>query len=61
MMSSLSCFKVHDVRGKPGDGLGDDGVAYRVRRAYAQHLNPLRVVVGGDLRKTNNSLIEVQA
>ncbi len=59
MMSSLSCFKTYDVRGKPGNGLGDDGVAYHVLHAYAQHLNPLRVIIGGDLRKTYKSLIEM--
>ena len=62
MMSSLSFFKVNDIRGKRGDGLDDIGVAYHVRHACVQHLNPLHVFFGsGDLRKTNKSLIEAQA
>jgi len=55
MMSSLSCFKAYDVRGKLGDELNED-IAYRIGRAFAQHLNARRVVVGGDVRKTSESL-----
>jgi phosphomannomutase/phosphomannomutase/phosphoglucomutase len=55
MMSALSCFKAYDVRGKLGDELNED-IAYRIGRAYAQHLNAKRVVVGGDVRKTSESL-----
>jgi phosphomannomutase len=51
----LSCFKAYDIRGKLGDELNDD-IAYRVGRAYAQYLQAKRVVVGGDVRLTSNSL-----
>lgn len=34
MMSSLSCFKAYDVRGKLGDEL-NEGIVYRIGRAYA--------------------------
>ena len=54
-MSLLSCFKAYDVRGKLGDELDED-VAYRIGRAYAQHLQAQRVVVGGDVRKSSVSL-----
>ncbi len=54
-MSSLSCFKAYDVRGKLGEEL-DEEIAYRIGRAYAQHLNARCVVVGGDVRKTSESL-----
>ena len=54
-MSSLSCFKAYDIRGKLGEELNDE-IAYRIGRAYAQHLNAQRVVVGGDIRLTSESL-----
>ncbi|MGZ5819615.1 MAG: phosphomannomutase CpsG [Burkholderiaceae bacterium] len=54
-MSVLSCFKAYDVRGKLGDELNEN-IAYRIGRAYTQHLNARRVVVGGDVRKTSESL-----
>lgn len=55
MMSSLSCFKAYDVRGKLGIELDED-IACRIGRAYAQHLGARRVVVGGDVRKTSEPL-----
>ena len=55
MKNSLHCFKAYDVRGKLGDEL-DEGIAYRIGRAFAQHLGAQRVVVGGDVRKTSESL-----
>lgn len=58
--SSLSCFKAYDVRGKLGVEL-DENIAYRIGRAYVLHLNAKRVVVGGDVRKTSNSLKQALA
>jgi phosphomannomutase len=52
---TLACFKAYDIRGKLGDELNED-VAYRIGRACAQHLNAKRVVVGGDVRLTSESL-----
>lgn len=52
---TLTCFKAYDIRGKLGEELNED-VAYRIGRAYAQHLNAKRVVVGGDVRLTSASL-----
>ncbi|CBL44634.1 Phosphomannomutase [gamma proteobacterium HdN1] len=54
-MSSLSCFKAYDIRGKLGVELDED-IAYRIGRAFAQHVQPGSVVVGGDVRLTSSSL-----
>lgn len=51
----LSCFKAYDVRGKLGEELTVD-IAYRIGRAYAQHLKAKRVVVGCDIRLSSTSL-----
>ena len=59
-MRSLTCFKAYDVRGKLGGEL-DEGIAYRIGRAFAQHLGAQRVVVGGDVRKTSESLKQALA
>jgi phosphomannomutase len=37
--ASLSCFKAYDIQSCLGDELNED-IAYRIGRAYAQHLNP---------------------
>lgn len=51
----LSCFKAYDIRGKLGSELNED-VAYRIGRAYAQHLQAKSVVVGADVRLTSEAL-----
>jgi len=48
------------VRGKLGVEL-DEGIVYRIGRAYAQHMNARRVVVGGDVRKTSERLKQALA
>ncbi|MBN2645895.1 MAG: phosphomannomutase [Desulfuromonadaceae bacterium] len=48
----LTCFKAYDVRGRIPDEL-DEEIVYRIGRAYAQFLNPKRVVVGHDVRLTS--------
>lgn len=52
---SLTCFKAYDIRGKLGEELNEE-IAYRIGRAYAQHLNPRKVVVGADVRLTSEGL-----
>ena len=48
-MENLSCFKAYDVRGRvPGEL--NEGLAYRIGRAYAAFLSPARVAVGRDVR-----------
>jgi phosphomannomutase len=59
-MECMSCFKAYDVRGKLGDEL-NEAVAYRIGRAYAQHLQARRVVVGGDVRLTSEPLKQALA
>jgi phosphomannomutase len=52
---TLSCFKAYDIRGRLGDELNED-IAYRIGRAYGQVIRPRRMVVGGDVRHTSESL-----
>jgi len=52
---SLACFKAYDIRGRLGDELNED-IAYRTGRAFAEFMQPKRVVVGGDIRLTSDSL-----
>ncbi|MFN2258117.1 MAG: phosphomannomutase, partial [Desulfuromonadaceae bacterium] len=53
----LTCFKAYDIRGRIPDEL-DEEVVYRIGRAYAQHLQPQRVVVGYDVRLTSPLLTQ---
>ena len=57
---ALTCFKAYDIRGKLGSELNDD-IAYRIGRAYAEHIDAKRVVVGGDVRPTSESLKQALA
>ncbi|UKE83386.2 phosphomannomutase CpsG [Pectobacterium colocasium] len=54
-MSTLTCFKAYDIRGRLGDELNED-IAYRIGRAYGQFTKAKNVVVGGDVRLTSESL-----
>ncbi|MCJ8322848.1 MAG: phosphomannomutase CpsG [Rhizobiales bacterium] len=51
----INCFKAYDIRGKLGSELNVD-IAYRIGRAFGQHLKPKSVVVGGDIRLTSAEL-----
>ena len=51
----ITCFKAYDIRGKLVDQL-DEGVAYRIGRAFAEYLQVKTVVVGGDVRLTSRPL-----
>ena len=57
---ALTCFKAYDVRGRLGSELNED-IAYRIGRAYAQHLKAKRIVVGCDIRKSSESLKQALA
>lgn len=57
---NLSCFKAYDIRGRLGSELTDD-IAYRIGRAYAQYLQPRRVVIGADVRLTSEDLKQALA
>ena len=54
-MTELTCFKAYDIRGQLGTEL-DEGVAYRIGRAYAEFLKPKTIVLGGDVRLTSEAL-----
>ena len=54
-MNKLSCFKTYDVRGVVGTEI-DEVIAYRIGRAFAQHLGAGRIVVGSDARLSGESL-----
>ncbi len=56
-MSSITCFKAYDLRGRIPTELNDD-VAYRVGRGYAEFLSPRRVVVGRDIRLSSAGLTD---
>ena len=51
-MSELTCFKAYDIRGEIGVNI-DEGIAYRIGRAVAQHFNAKSIVIGFDARETS--------
>ncbi len=53
----ITCFKAYDIRGRLPDELNDD-IAYRIGRAYADFLQPKRVVVGRDVRLSSSELCQ---
>jgi phosphomannomutase len=54
-MTSINCFKAYDVRGRVPEDLDED-ITYRIGRAYAAFVEPRKVAVGRDIRKTSPSL-----
>ena len=59
-MAELTCFKAYDIRGRLGDELNVD-IAFRIGRAFAQHLQAKKVVIGGDIRLSTLELKEALA
>jgi len=55
MTNKLTCFKAYDIRGQLGTEL-DEAIAYRIGRAFGEFLKAQKIVVGGDMRKTSESL-----
>jgi phosphomannomutase len=51
-LTSLTAFKAYDIRGQLGTEMTED-IAYRIARAYAQHIGAKSVVLGGDIRATS--------
>ena len=51
-MSDLTCFKAYDIRGEISVNI-DEGIAYRIGRAVAQHFGAKSVVIGFDVRETS--------
>jgi phosphomannomutase len=56
-LTSITCFKAYDLRGRIPTELNDE-VAYLVGRGYSQFLNPQRVVVGRDIRLSSAALTD---
>ncbi len=54
-MTTLTCFKAYDIRGKLGEELNED-IAWRIGRAYGEFLKPKTIVLGGDVRLTSETL-----
>ncbi|MGL5011359.1 MAG: phosphomannomutase, partial [Paracoccaceae bacterium] len=57
---SLPCFKAYDVRGRLGVDL-DEGIAFRIGRAFARVLGARRVVLGRDCRASSEALANAVA
>ncbi|WP_373090435.1 phosphomannomutase [Zhongshania sp.] len=53
--SAITCFKAYDVRGRVPDQLNED-IAYRIGRAFAEVIQPKKVVVGHDIRLSSESI-----
>ena len=56
----MGIFKAYDIRGIYGKDV-DEGIFYRIARAYAQFLRPSKVAVARDCRKSSPSLFEAFA
>lgn len=54
-MAKMTCFKAYDVRGELGKDF-DASIAYRIGRAFGQHLKPKTVVIGGDIRLSSGEI-----
>lgn len=57
LKTEITCFKAYDIRGRVPEQL-NDVVAYRVGRAFVQHLGVKTVVVGHDVRLTSEALTQ---
>jgi phosphomannomutase len=54
-MTTLTCFKAYDIRGKLGSELNEE-IAYKIGRAYGQIYQPKTVVIGCDIRLSSEGL-----
>lgn len=54
-MTSLTCFKAYDIRGRLGIDL-DESIAYRIGAAFAEALDAKTVVLGRDVRASSEEL-----
>jgi phosphomannomutase len=57
MPIEITCFKAYDARGKVPSELNTD-IAYRVGRAYAEHIKPKSVAIGRDNRLSSIGLFD---
>lgn len=56
-MINLNCFKAYDIRGRVPDEL-NEALAWCIGHAYAQEINPSRVVIGHDARLESPALAQ---
>jgi phosphomannomutase len=56
-MTTITCFKAYDARGRVPEELNED-IAYRIARAYADFVQPRRVAVGRDIRLSSADLMQ---
>ncbi|MAK30804.1 phosphomannomutase CpsG [Acinetobacter sp.] len=54
-MTTFTCFKAYDIRGKLGTELNEE-IAYKIGRAYGHIYQPKTVVVGCDVRLSSEDL-----
>ncbi|MEQ1274411.1 phosphomannomutase CpsG [Acinetobacter ursingii] len=54
-MTTLTCFKAYDIRGKLGTELNED-IAYKIGRAYGQIYQPQTIAIGCDIRLSSEGL-----
>jgi phosphomannomutase len=54
-VSEITCFKAYDIRGRVPDQLNED-IAYRIGRAYADVIQPGKVVIGHDIRLSSEAI-----
>jgi phosphomannomutase len=59
-VSELTCFKAYDIRGEIGVNI-DEGIAYRIGRAVAQHFSAKSIVIGFDARETSPAFASAAA
>lgn len=53
----IACFKAYDIRGRLPDELNEE-IAWRIGRAYAEILQPGKIVVGHDIRLSSRGLCD---
>lgn len=56
-IDSINCFKAYDVRGRIPDEINED-IVYRIGRAYAEVIQPKKVVVGYDIRLSSKQFCD---
>ena len=54
-MTTLTCFKAYDIRGRIPTELNED-LAYKIGQSYAAFVKPATVAVGRDIRATSLTL-----
>ena len=56
MPLSTAGFKAYDIRGRVPEELNEE-IAYAIGQAYAEEIDPKRVVVGHDIRLSSPAIV----